>query len=78
MPAKIMLGDAGIERIGRDRVVTLQQTKIASPDEQMQKATHRAHAAIAPCRVDLRWRIYFEMDRATMTTSCMPGHEAAF
>ena len=78
MSAKIVLGDAGIKRRGRDRVVTLQQAKITSPDEQMQETAHRAHAAIAPRRVDLCRRIYFETDRATMTPTCMPGHDAAF
>jgi len=78
MAAKIMLCNACIKRIGRNRLLAAKQSEIVFADDQVQVATHAANAAIA-----LRYRYLgrcfdLKSDFATVAASPMCRHCAAF
>ncbi len=76
--AEIMLGNPGIKRVGRNRVVTLQQAEVTSGNKQMQESTHTTNAAIASGCLNRSRRVDLESDSTAMTTAIVRGHADSF
>ena len=76
--AKAVLRNPGIERIRSQRVLAGEQAEILVCHKQMQVSAHTADTAVAPCRLDILWRIDLKLHTATMTATAVNRHDASF
>jgi hypothetical protein len=74
MPAKIMLGYAGVEFVGGQLVLTLQHLEIRSGHDQVLKSDHVADTAIAFAQAQIRRCLDFKSHPPAMATAAMCGH----
>jgi hypothetical protein len=78
LTAKAVLRNPGIERIRSQRFLAREQAKILVSYEQVQVSAHTADTAVAPCGLDILWRIDLELHAATMTATAMSRHDDSF
>ncbi len=74
MPAKIVARDTGIECIGFNRVLALDEAKILPRYKKVQKTAHTADTAITARRRNVGRRINFELYLAAVAAALMRCH----
>lgn len=70
--AERMLGDAGIEGVGRDVLGAAHEFQSGPRHDEMQITRLRADRAIALARFDVLWRLDLESHRAAMAAPMVP------
>jgi len=72
--AEMVLCNARVKCVCRDRVFTLKQVKILARHEQVQKATHVTDAAITARRMNVGRRLDLKLNAATMAATFVRCH----
>ena len=75
--AEMVLRNAGVKRVRRDRICTLLQAKILARHEQVQIATHTADAAIAARCLNSGRCIDLKLYAAAMAAAFVRRHSIA-